>query len=122
MSRLPTSAQPMLAIPTGAVEDLAAPHVLVADSNPETRAVRQAQLHSAGFRVSIARTGFETIVKASCHVPDLILLDDSLSDIAAEETRRLLTTCPLTAHIPVIRLPKGRRVPQRVLTELRRTG
>lgn len=104
----------------GAVADIAAPHVLVADGNAETRSVREAQLRAAGFRVSLARTGFEAIVKASCHVPDLILVDDSLSDIAAGETGRLLTTCPLTAHIPVIQLSKGRRVPQRVLTDLRR--
>jgi len=69
---------------------------------------------------SVARTGFQAIVKASCHVPDLILIDDSLPDIEAAETRRLLTTCPVTAHIPVVRLPRGRRLSRRVLDDLRR--
>ena len=95
-------------------------HVLIADGNAESRSRRQSQLRDAGFRVSVARTGFEAIVKASCHVPDLILIDDSLADIEAAETGRLITTCPVTAHIPVIRLSAGRRVPQRVFSRMRR--
>jgi hypothetical protein len=50
----------------------------------------------------------------------MILLDDSLSDIEAAETGRLLTTCPVTSHIPVVRLLRGRRLPRRMLTRLRR--
>lgn len=88
-----------------------------------SRAARETELRSAGFRVSIARTGFEAIVKASCHVPDLILLDDdSLVDIDAAETGRLIATCPVTAHIPIVRLSRGRRVPRRLLTDLRRVA
>ena len=74
---------------------------------------------AAGFRVSVARTGFEAIVKASCLVPDLILLDDLLPDIGSSETGRLLTTCPVTSHIPIVRLLPGRRVPRRMLMRLR---
>jgi CheY-like chemotaxis protein len=98
----------------------AATRVLVADANYRTRARRYAQLAAAGCQVSLARTGFEAIVKASCQIPDLILLDDSLGQDEAEETRRLLATCPSTAHIRVLRLTVGRRVPQRTLTQLRR--
>ena len=90
-------------------------HVLIADTNARTLAVRAAQLLAAGLKVSQARTAFEAIVKASCHVPDFILLDGSLGDINEAETRALLTTCPVTAHIPIFRLSPGRRVPQRVL-------
>lgn len=102
----------------------AAPHVLIADANVESRTLREAQMHAAGFRVSVARTGFETIVKASCQVPDMILLDDSLADgeIDTAEISRLLTTCPVTAHIPVLRLTSGRRLPQRLLSDLRRSA
>jgi CheY-like chemotaxis protein len=97
-------------------------HVLIADGDETSRALREEQLRTAGFRVSVARTAFEAIVKASCHVPDVILLDDSLSDIEPTETGRLLTTCPVTAHIPVLRLLQGRRrlLPQRMLLRLRR--
>ena len=94
--------------------------MLIADGNPTTRNVRETQVREAGFRVSVARTGFEAIVKASCHVPDLILVDESLGDLEAAETTRLLGTCPVTAHIHIIRLTRGRRVPRRVLDDLRR--
>ena len=95
-------------------------HVLVADANGATRAAREQQLLAAGHRVSLARTAFEAIVKATCHLPDMILLDSSLPDIAASETVSFLGTCPVTAHIPIVRLTRGRALSQRVLGELRR--
>jgi CheY-like chemotaxis protein len=97
-------------------------HVLVADGNADSRERREVQLREAGFLVSVARTGFEAIVKATCRVPDLILIDDSLSDIEAAETRRLITTCPVTAHIPIVKLAAGRLVPPRVFARLRRAA
>jgi len=93
-------------------------HILIADGNPTSRGIREMQLRSAGFRVSIARTGFEAIVKASCHLPDVILLDDSLGDLLAADTGELLTGCPVTSHIPVVCLARGRKVPRRILTRL----
>ena len=90
-------------------------HVLIADANARTLAARAEQLLAAGLRVSMAHTSFEAIVKASCHVPDFILLDGSLADLDAAVTGQLLTTCPMTAHIPIFKLTPGRRVPQRVL-------
>jgi PleD family two-component response regulator len=94
-------------------------HVLVADADAASRAQREQQLLAAGLRVSVARTAFEAIVKACCLVPDLILLDASLTDIEPSETGQFLTLCPVTAHIPVVRLTRGRRVPQRVLAGAR---
>ena len=93
-------------------------HILIADANPTSREIRETQLRSAGFRVSVARTGFEAIVKASCHLPDVILLDDSLGDLLAADTGELLTGCPVTSHIPVVCLARGRKVPQRILSRL----
>jgi CheY-like chemotaxis protein len=90
-------------------------HVLLADANARTLAVRAEQLLAAGLRVSLAHTSFEAIVKASCHVPDFILLDGSLADLDAAATGQLLTTCPMTAHIPIFKLAPGRPVPQRVV-------
>jgi len=92
-----------------------APHVLIADTNARTLAARAEQLLAAGLKVSRARTSFEAIVKASCHVPDFILLDGSLRELTVADTLRLLTTCPVTAHIPIFQLSPGRRVPRRVL-------
>jgi CheY-like chemotaxis protein len=95
-------------------------HVLIADANARTRAARVEQLVAAGLRVSLARTSFEAIVKATCYVPDLILLDGSLAEIDAAETGQMLTVCPVTSHIPVYRLTPGRKVPQRILAVTRR--
>jgi CheY-like chemotaxis protein len=100
-----------------------APHVLIADTNARTLESRAEQLLAAGLKVSQAHTSFEAIVKASCHVPDFILLDGSLVDLNAADTLQLLTTCPVTAHIPIFRLAPGRRVPRRVLAAtLRQAG
>ena len=99
-----------------------APLVLMADGDAASRDVREAQLRTAGLRVAVARTGFEAIVKATCHTPDVILLADSLTDIDAAETIRMLTGCPTTAHIPVVRLVRGKRLPQRILSRLRRVA
>jgi CheY-like chemotaxis protein len=121
MSKLATDLPAVVRRPTPDAEAApSAPHVLIADGDDRTRSAREHQLRLAGFRVSVARTGFEAIVKASCQVPDMILLDDSLSDIKATETGRLLTTCPVTSHIPVVRLLHGRGLPQRMLSRLRR--
>lgn len=96
------------------------PHVLVADTDPVTLQERERHLRHLGARVLTARTGFEAIVKASCQMPDLIVLDESLGDTEVSETARLLTSCPVTAQTPVLCLRRGRRIPARVLTGLRR--
>ena len=90
---------------------VALPLVLVADANRVSRARRARQLEGRGYRVCVARTPFEAIVKASCHLPDLILVDGSLGEGDVENTTALLSTCPATAHIPVLRLTPGRRLP-----------
>jgi CheY-like chemotaxis protein len=95
-------------------------HVLVADSDDTSRDSVVGQLQAAGFRVSVARTGFEAIVKATCHLPDLILLDENLPDLGANDTGRLITTCPVTSHIPIVRVRTGRRLSKSVITRLRR--
>jgi len=122
VSELRTTARASVRRLTAADPNPTSPHILIADSNADSRANRQQQLSAAGYRVSVARTGFEAIVKASCHIPDLIVIDPSLGDIDAEETGRLLTTCPVTAHIPVVTLSPGRRVPMRALTRVRRAA
>ena len=103
-----------LVVPTRSLD----PHVLVAACDDGVRDARERQLTASGLRVRLARTGFEAIVKASCHLPSLILLDASLGSEEVEETSRLLATCPSTAHIPVVRLTPRRRVPRRMIEHL----
>jgi len=105
--------------PDSTTSSIALPLVLIADSNPVSRARRVRQLEKRGFRVAVARTGFEAIVKASCHLPDLIVVGASLGDNDAQETTELLSTCPATAHIPIVRLAAGRRLPGRLSARAR---
>ena len=90
---------------------IAVPLVLIADANRVSRQRRARQLEARGYRVCMSRTPFETIVKACCHLPDVILVDASLGEGDIESTTALLSTCPATAHIPVVRLTPGRRLP-----------
>jgi CheY-like chemotaxis protein len=115
MSELQTAAPELGSTLSSGATAIALPLVLVADADGDSRVRRARQLQSRGFRVSIARTAFETIVKASCHMPDLIFVDASLGDTDVQETMDLLAMCPATAHIPVVRLAPGRRIPARLL-------
>jgi CheY-like chemotaxis protein len=121
MSQIPTSARDSVGPSTPRFSSAGhTPHVLIADANATSRQEREQHLRMAGVRVLTARTGFEAIVKASCQMPDLIVLDQSLGDVEVAETARLLTTCPITAKTPVLCLRAHRRVPLRVLAGLRR--
>ena len=57
-------------------------------------------------------------MKASCHLPSFILMDESLGDDDVSDTTTLLATCPATSHIPVVRLGPGRRLPVRMLSSV----
>lgn len=121
MSQLPTTARTLVGQSTPkSAPGSHTPHVLIADADPTSRLEREEHLRAAGARVVLARTGFEAIVKASCQLPDLIVLDASLGDVEVAETARLLTFCPVTAQTPVICLRTRRRVPLRILARLRR--
>jgi CheY-like chemotaxis protein len=96
--------------------------VLVAATDDGAREARGRQLHASGLRVLFARTGFEAIVKASCHLPSLILLDASLGQPEIDEISRLLATCPVTAHIPIVRLTARRNMPRRMLQQIAATA
>ena len=90
------------------------PLVLVADADAASRSRRTRQLEHRGFRVAVSRTLFETVVKASCHLPDLIVVGASLGEAVVRETTELLSLCPATAHIPVVQLSRGARIPNRL--------
>ena len=121
MSQLPTSGRTDDGLSTPRSSGPAhTPRVLIADADPSSREEREQHLRGAGAHVVIARTGFEAIVKASCQMPDLIVLAESLGEIEMAETARLLNICPVTAQTPVLCLRARRRVPLRVLASLRR--
>jgi len=117
VSESPTPVMPRNVIATQTL-DAVDSHVLVAACDDTVRGERERQLMSLGLRVKLARTGFEAIVKASCHLPGLILLDASLGADEVEETSRMLSTCPSTAHIPIVKLTPRRGVTRRMLQHL----
>lgn len=90
------------------------PLVLVADPDALSGARRAEQLRDRGFRVALARTSFEAIVKATCLLPDLILIDSALAAGGPDDTSVLLSTSPATAHIPIVQLTAGKRLPTRL--------
>lgn len=90
------------------------PLVLVADADALSRARRAHQLTRRGFRVCLAKTPFEAIVKACCYVPDAVVVDDSLGDAGVQDVLDLLSTCSATAHIRLLRLKPGGRLPKAI--------
>jgi PleD family two-component response regulator len=120
MSELQTDSSVTLTLSPLESSELAVPLVLIADANPVSRMRRSRQLETRGFRVAVARTSFEAIVKASCHLPSFILMDESLGDEDVTDTTTLLATCPATSHIPIVRLGPGRRLPVRMLSSVAR--
>jgi response regulator RpfG family c-di-GMP phosphodiesterase len=116
MSELQTEAPVSITLSRGEPSAPVSPLVLIADADPASRLRRSRRLATRGFRVTLARTAFEAIVKASCHLPDFILMDESLGDDHVADATMLLATCPATAHIPVVRLGPGRRLPTRMLS------
>lgn len=117
---MPTLEETNAGAPSEQANTAATRHVLIAAPGTGSREPLAAELRGAGLRVSIARTAFEAIVKATCHLPDLILLDENLPDMGASETARMITTCPVTSHIPIVRVRSGRQLPKSVLTQLKR--
>jgi PleD family two-component response regulator len=118
MSELQTDSSVTLTLSPLESSELAVPLVLIADANPVSRMRRSRQLETRGFRVAVARTSFEAIVKACCHLPSFILMDESLGDEDVTDTTTLLATCPATSHIPIVRLGPGRRLPVRMLSSV----
>jgi len=113
MSELQTATVENISSATGTTS-MPVPLALIADANSVSRARRRRQLEKLGYRVASARTSFEAIVKASCHIPDVIVIGASLGDNGVAETTELLSTCPATAHIPIVRLEYGGRLPRRL--------
>src|SRR5690349_19030210 len=116
MSELQTATTTPDAFPSLSPEagSIALPLVLLADANRASRVRRLRQLEGRGFRVAAARTAFEAIVKASCHLPDLIVVAGSIGEASADEATELLSSCPATAHIPIVRVQTGHRLPANI--------
>lgn len=76
--------------------------ILVVDDEEDIHTVLQYNLEQLGYEVTSALTGKEGLRLCREMVPDLVVLDLMLPDLAGTEICRLLRASPVTAHIPVI--------------------
>lgn len=79
--------------------------VLLVASDPHRLDMCARTLEAAGIRTTTARTGFEAIVKACWHLPEIIVMQDRLSNtegVDGDVAAQMIRVCPATAHIPVV--------------------
>lgn len=75
--------------------------ILVADDEPDNRAIMAAALTASGYRVCQASGGEEAVALALRELPDLILLDMAMPGVSGWEAVRRIKTMPQTRGIPV---------------------
>ena len=76
--------------------------ILVVDDEEELSGLIDKALTVEGYDVTTVTTAGDAMDKAREIVPDLILMDIVLPDMAGSEAVRLLMDDPLTRNIPVI--------------------
>lgn len=81
--------------------------ILIADDLSSNRILLRARLAEGRYAVSDAMTGAEVIAKARSEAPDLVIADESLSDLSGVELCRKMKTDSALAAIPVILLTRG---------------
>lgn len=75
--------------------------ILVADDEPDNRAIMVAALGASGYRVCEASGGEEAVALALSELPDLILLDMAMPGVSGWEAVRRIKAMPQTRDIPV---------------------
>lgn len=77
--------------------------LVASDGDALSRCTRA--LEQSGIVVATARTGFEAIVKACWHLPDVVIMPEELPDgmgVDGGVAAQMIRICPATAHIPVV--------------------
>jgi two-component system phosphate regulon response regulator PhoB len=78
--------------------------VLLVDDERDLLSVLEFNLRSAGFDTILATTGEEALAQVRRNLPDLVLLDLMLPDLAGTEVCRQIKADPRTKHVPVVML------------------
>jgi DNA-binding NarL/FixJ family response regulator len=78
------------------------PYILIADDDPDARAILSAILSRLGIEVATATTGAETIALMEAHPPELLILDLMMPEMNGLEVMYWLRSHPELKHIPVI--------------------
>ncbi len=76
--------------------------VLIVDDNETNRKLARDVLRASGFGTLEAANGAEGIALATDHLPDVILMDLRLPDMAGTEAARTLGHGARTAQIPIV--------------------
>ena len=80
-------------------------NVLLVAADPHALESCAERLRAGGMRTATARTGFEAIVKACWHLPDLIVMQQDLlagQGVDGSVATQMIRVCPATAHIPIV--------------------
>jgi len=88
------------------------PLVLIVDDNEMNLKLARDVLRAAGFRTLEAASGAEAVALAREHLPDAVLLDLVLPDLAGTDVILELRGDPRTARIPVVALSATRIDPE----------
>lgn len=80
------------------------PLVLIADDDPDARAIYGEYLRFAGFRVVTATNGVEALAAAHAEWPAVILMDLAMPKMDGWEAIRRLRADSLTADITIVAL------------------
>jgi two-component system phosphate regulon response regulator PhoB len=95
------------------------PAVLLVDDERDLLALLEFNLRAAGFETLLATTGEEALAQLRRRVPDLVVLDLMLPDVAGTEVCRQIKSDPRTKRVPVVMLTaKGEEVDRVVGFEL----
>ena len=76
--------------------------ILCVEDNHDNLFMLQRRLTRAGFEVTIAMNGAQTVEEAKMLLPDLIVMDLNLPGLDGWEATRRLKNQPETKHIPII--------------------
>jgi two-component system cell cycle response regulator DivK len=78
------------------------PKVLIADDDPDNRAIAQDALEMAGYDVVLACDGQKAFEKIVSEKPDVVLLDMSMPKLDGWEVAKRVRETKALAHTPLI--------------------
>jgi two-component system cell cycle response regulator DivK len=88
------------------------PLILIVDDDATNLKLARDVLRAARFRTLEAATGAEAVSLAREHLPDAVLLDLVLPDLAGTDVARQLRNDPRTGRIPIVALSVTRVDPE----------
>lgn len=75
--------------------------ILVADDDPDNRAILATALAASGYAVCQAQDGEQAVALALSRSPDLILMDLAMPKVTGWDAARRIKSMPQTKEIPI---------------------